>query len=378
MSLYERVSTMNFNVCSRLCAFFLALAGCGGDLDLPPLVASSKYVDYGTWTDTTAVCMDDKLAVWDRYIEQTSAFLGIDPPTRRIRYSWVPESEQHDVTWPCSPSGVGGCAYPADSEYQSFVFAGRAEMLHEFVHAVEIPAFGRAHKVFSEGMAEYLSEGDPPWGVKIDFPTQFVDMVERDRLIDDDYRVAMHFVGSLLERDGSEEYLVYRALVPRDGKFAEFAAAYAQVYGEDLFEALAAMGEPIEGQGPWLCDGSVGPRIEIDGSGAPLLLAGECGDGDFFNPGADEGERSASKVFMLDVAVSGKYEMTLRGAGAPAMPYSFVITNCPGTNQGTTTGSAERPSIATLWAGSHRLQVWYPGGLEGAATLDVRLLAPLP
>jgi hypothetical protein len=353
------------------------MLACVRDTSLPEVVAAGKYVDYGTWADTTAVCMDDRLAAWDRYIEQTSAFLGTEPPMRRILYTWVPEGQQEDSTWPCRPYGVGGCARPHDSEYQSLIFAGRAEMLHELVHAVETPAFGKAHKVFAEGMADYLSEFAPTYG-QDDFPAAFVDLVERDFQGGGDYDVAMHFVGALLERDGRGKYQTYRALVPVRGKYADFAAAYAQVYGEDLSEALAAMDEPSQGQGPWLCDGIVGAPIQIDGSDAPVLLAGECGDGDFFNPGAEEGERGASKIFMLDVAVSGTYEMTLHGAGAPAMPYSFVITSCPGTNANIVAAAAEQAVIATLWAGPQSLQVWYPGGLEGAATLDMSLLAPLP
>jgi hypothetical protein len=227
--------------------------------------------------------------------------------------------------------------------------------------------------VFEEGMAEYLSEFAPNWGG--DFPARFVEMVDRDQLTGRDYYTAMHFVGSLLERDSLEKYQEYRARVPRHGRFADFAAAYTQVYGEDLSEALAAMEAYTQGQGPSLCDRSVGARIEIDGSKA-LLLAGECGDGDFFNPGTEEGELGASKIFMLDVTVGGDYELTLRGAGEPSMLYSFVITSCPGTNPGRESVPADIVWPLTLWEGSYRLQVWYPGALEGAATLDVRLVSP--
>lgn len=362
---------------SPLLLFCALVLACEIDTRVPDVVAASKYIDYGTWADTTAVCMDDKLAVWDRYVEQTSAFLGTAPPARRIRYTWVPEDQQDESTWPCNPRGVAGCTRPADSEYQSQVFAGKAEMLHELVHAVETPAFGKAHKVFGEGMAEYLSESAPTVGAALDFSAAFVDMVNRDRLDGDDYPVAMHFVGSLLERDSREKYQAFRALVPLAGKFADFAAAYDQVYGEDLSEALAAMSGPIKGQGLWLCDGSIGARIMIDGS-KTLLLAGECGDGDFFNPGVQEGELGASKVFMLDVSVTGYYEMTLSGAGAPSMPYSLLITSCSGTPQENTSASSEQVNAAALWeGGSYRLQVWYPGGLlEGTATLELKYGGP--
>lgn len=366
----SRAPVLHRSILPLFCALVLA---CERDVRLPEVVAASKYIDYGTWADTTAVCMDDRLAAWDRYIEQTSAFLGADPPARRIRYTWAPEGQRDDSTWPCRPHW-GGCTRPVDSEYQGQVFAGKAEMFHELVHAVEMPASGRAHKVFEEGMAEYLSEFAPNWGGR-DFPARFVEMVDRDELTGRDYYTAMHFVGSLLERDSLEKYQEYRALVPRHGRFADFAAAYTQVYGEDLSEALAAMEADTQGQGPSLCDRSVGARIEIDGSKA-LLLAGECGDGDFFNPGTEEGELGASKIFMLDVTVGGDYELTLRGAGGPSMPYSFVITSCPGTNPGSESFPADIALPLTLWEGSYRLQVWYPGPLEGAATLDVRLVSP--
>jgi hypothetical protein len=58
------------------------------------------------------------------------------------------------------------------------------------------------------------------------------------------------------------------------------------------------------------------------------------------------------------------------------MPYSFVITSCPGTNPGSESVPADIVWPLTLWEGSYRLQVWYPGALEDAATLDVRLVSP--
>jgi hypothetical protein len=190
----------------------------------PEVVAASKFIDYGTWSDTTSVCMDDRLARLDRYIEETSSFLGIDPPAQRLSYVWVPEGQQHDDTWPCS--NAGGCVRRGDAEYQSIAYVARDEVVfHELAHAVEIPAFGGSHWVFREGIAEYLSKPRSIRGATGGFPAEIAEMLARDQGSFHDYRLAMHFVGSLIERDGLEKYLEYRALVPFDGDLADFARA---------------------------------------------------------------------------------------------------------------------------------------------------------
>ena len=89
-----------------LCACLLACAG-ETEWELPEILASSKYIDYGTWADTSAVCMDAKLRQWDRFIEQTAEFLGVAPPAEQIRYTWVPKQFDAPGRWGCGDSARG-------------------------------------------------------------------------------------------------------------------------------------------------------------------------------------------------------------------------------------------------------------------------------
>src|SRR5690606_25968652 len=93
---------MNAGVCPHLCALLLALAGCNQDFELPPLVASSKYIAYRTDADASVICMEDLLAREDRFIERTASLLGVDPPSSAIDFVWDPVQDGSEP-WACGP-----------------------------------------------------------------------------------------------------------------------------------------------------------------------------------------------------------------------------------------------------------------------------------
>lgn len=353
---------------------------CGGEpptngLLLPPVVASSKYIDYGAWADTSVTCMDDRLAVWDRFVEDVSAYLEVAPPARRIRYTWVPEAERDEGTWPCQ-AGAAGCARVVDGgEYQSIVSAGSVEMLHELVHAVETPAFGRAHRIFEEGMAEYLSERRGARKTTTEFRQRFAEVLEHGPMYSD-YSISLHFVGSLLEQDGLGKYREFRALVPRDGVMADFAAAYAEVYGGELDATLAEMATTeIETRGPGLCDAPGEPLAWPTEVGTTeVVVRGECGDGSFFHPGWAEGEPGGSKLFSIDPEFLGEAIYFV------ALPDEDVVArtegvNCPGTPTSSMSAGSGQQGMWVMYPGEHRAQVWFPPRPEtdGKVTLEVIL-----
>lgn len=353
---------------------FAGTEGCAEDgIELPEVVAHSKYVDYGAWADVSDTCMTARLRRWDEYIERVAGNLGVDVPARRIVYTWVPEAEVSAETWPCA-GNAGGCAnYDAKTEL-AIVFTQSVEKLHELVHAVEGP-LGPAHPVFEEGMAEYLSEMDPTDAALRDFAAEFKAMLDRPPgEVSGYYRRSMHFVGSLIQRDGMTKYKDYRGRVPEDGGVAEFAGAYAEVYGGDFEAALAEMARaPIQGR--WIASECEGDAMSPAWSSPAVLeatLAGECGDGGLFGGGLAAGEPAYSKYFTLDILTSGYYALTVEGADGEASDAVVTMRNCPGVRWFDQALTAETGTIM-VWQGRHQVRVDYASKAAARSGVKLRL-----
>jgi hypothetical protein len=288
------------------------LLGCAcaveDDVELPEIVASSRYVDYGAWADVSNVCMDDRLALWDGYLEDVAGYLGVELPAEKIRYSWVPEGDLKPERWPCVDTAEG-CAFGDRGDPRMrYVATRRLEHLHELVHSVELAALGKAHPVLQEGMAEYLSGGGVATAALDDFAADLIEILERDRRLDYyGYSKAMHFVGSIVEKHGIEQYLVFRSRAPADGGAAPFAAAYEEVFGESFEGALDEMSQsPVLGRWqPWGCgDGYESlPWPTSEGGTLEVTIGGACGDAGFYGGGFMAGEPGFSKHFTLDLEV---------------------------------------------------------------------------
>ena len=360
---------------AHLLAFALALFRCTDEspIELPQVVASSKYVDYGAWADTSLLCMEDRLAAWDAYIEDISAFLGVPAPARRLRYTWVPETEKAIDTWPCR--GAKGCARLNEDGYLARLYYVDLEGLHEFAHAVEIPAFGEAHPIFDEGMAVYLSEAISTDLTLPGFAADFVSMIDDD-ISSIYYRRSQQFVAFLIEKGGVEKYYEYRSLVGMGG-YPEFSSAFRAVYGEDFDEALKTIElNPPEGRWlPWGCRAD----SEVLGWKQPGVLDadlhGECGDGQFYGGGFAEGQPGFSKVYTLDVPVAGVYELSVQGPAGTG-EYRAEIVSCPKTKYGFIITSSEQPYSGILWQGRHQVRIDFPpaAASQGDAKLKLEFL----
>lgn len=336
-------------------ALLLACHESSGGLDLPEIVASSKYIDYSPLADTSVICMDDTLAREDRFIEDVAAFLGVDLPSGRIRYIWEP-ALSFDAPRPEECGGEAFSCYdylPDDNG--GLIHSMSFFQEHELVHATDVPALGVGHATLVEGLADYLGSFNSSESVLEGFPEAFRAMVARSPK-PDDYRLAMHFVGSLLLSHGVEKYKELRKALPADGDLAALEAAFEAVYGETLSAALVTMNVPIQGVLiPTGCaDG------ELLAWTAPGLLEttlhGECGDGSFIGPGFTDGRTGFAKPFAVEILDAGYYSVTVSGLDPLAEQPSYALIPCPDVESGLYSGAGG------LYPGRYYLAVGFPAG----------------
>lgn len=349
--------------------------------EFPEIIASSKYIDYGTWADTSVVCMNAKLKQWDRFIERSSDFLGIAPPATRIRYTWVPPQFDAPDRWRCR-DGLTACHKP--SAAGSMIFVRLHEHgPHELVHAVESSGYGEAHPVLKEGMAEFLSTSTNTLTVLDDFSERFLQLIHSTEGLAEEgsYEVAKHFVGSVVHRHGILRYREFRNALPHDARVDEFAATYESNLGENFFTALEAMSsQPVTGlQVPPGCADD--PDFETLTWTALGVLEGSadgaCGDPHFYGFGFNPSAPGFEKHFVLNVEVAGDYELTVQGPHLDAGPLAVQLESCPETEFAYMHVESGNPDwdlgLARLGVGRHSLRVYYPPRPEPVGEAEISL-----
>lgn len=223
----------------------LAFACAGGNSEadddsftIAKIRLTGKYIRYADWGDAQAVC-DSIVDELDEYVERVADYLGVPPPPlQSITYAWV--SQRTPKTWPC-PDEVTGCV--VDTDEQAYAFARTPGHTHELVHAVQHWVLPGGTRLLKEGLADYLGSVDGDvLDDRSDFPARLVDLVERGVAADnEDYTVAMQFVGACMQRGGVEKFKIFWAEADGADDRESFAAAYASVYDESLETALADM-----------------------------------------------------------------------------------------------------------------------------------------
>ena len=344
---------------------------------LPEISASSKYIDYSTTGDAAMLCVDDLLFREDRFIEAVSAYLAVPPPSGRIRHLQVEGVEFDDPrTWPCD-NGFD-CYIYFEEEDLGLIRSASVAQYHELVHAVDIPAFGSGHRTLAEGLAEYLGTARRSDAVLSNFPERFKAMVTESSM-PNNYLMAMHFVGSLLQREGVAKFLRFRAALAADAGLPEFEKAFIAVYGGTLDDALTEMSkDPVEGTLiPAGCPGNDDADVQhipsTDGYVIDTPIDGQCGDPFFIGFGSI----GAEKIFTLDVPSPGFYILTVTGPGA-SQP-TADLQACPRLESylGNTRSDGSR-LIEVLYSGRHRLSVFFPQNSAAINTANLRLAFDSP
>lgn len=353
-------------------ATVLTLAACG-DIDLPPQVAASEYIVYRTDVDASVICMDDRLAREDRFIERTAALLGLDPPGEPIDFVWSPVRSS-DEAWACDGADSCYTTIYRTGEDRDFVVSQDISHHHELVHAVAIRALGHAHPVLDEGLAEYLGSlrqrlvGDS-------YPAQFKELFA-DSASPPNYGPAMPFVGSLFARHGAARYLALRAAMPRDAGLDRFAEIFAAEYGQSLDDALAEMrGELVRGIDLFdgCGDGEAPELAWTDDRSIDLTLDSACGDPWFYGAGFVDGHPGFYGRYTVEIPTAGHYELTVGPADGPA-PLSGLLTACSFDMIESAAGSFSGSTAqALLRPGRHSLAIQYPPQQTARATASVRL-----
>ncbi|WAS92769.1 hypothetical protein [Nannocystis punicea] len=363
--------------------FLLALSSCAEEdegVELPEISASSKYVAYGTWADTSTLCMDDRLARWDTFIERVADFLDISPPSSRIRYTWVPEGLSSPERWGCADSNTG-CFKGS----RQGVFVREFEIVHELVHVVGAAGLGRGHPILSEGLAEYLGSFRSTETKLEEFPDEFRGLIDSGGRPESygDYTLSMHFVGATIERHGASAFTEFYRSLSADVTFEEFESTYQAVFAEDLSERLLDMSlHPVLGQFvPWACRTGSGAET-LDWSAATELQAtihGECGDPHFVGPGHDS-PYDLTKDYVIEVESAGGYRLEVTEIDAAKGLLAATLESCPGVPYGRLVVENGYSFEGTLSPGRHVLTVYFPPTteLEGDADVALKLLYPVP
>ncbi|MDC0666886.1 hypothetical protein [Nannocystis radixulma] len=343
------------------------------DPQLPPAVASSRYIEFHTWVypdglvDGAVVCMDDKLAEMDRFVEFVADALELPPPTTPIHYVHTPQALVSEDTWVC-PANAGGCFDPDGRGDQKVVYSTHLDLMHELVHAVETPALGRSHPVFEEGMANYLSTDWSSADILPEFPTTLKAGIGPGR--HPGGAVSMHFVGALLARGTMSQYVDLRRRVGHDDGLAELAAAYEHVFGGSFAQFLDdASATPVIGLGADpLCAGP--PTIPWESPGPlDVTLPWACGDGRTFGIG-----KAFQTAFSLDVQREGSARMTVTSAGDGSEPEALLDACARGGEGGFNAflAGGGRPAPGVLIPGRHVLSVLMSS--DPAATGELSLV----
>ena len=349
----------------------LALAGCGGDdLELPPLVASSKYIAYHTDADASVICMDDILAREDAFIERTAALLGVDPPDT-IDFLWDPVQDGTEA-WACPP--LADC-YKSSDDGLSLVVSRKWPHHHELVHAVDLQGLGlTGHPALTEGIAEYLGSLSPTNPATEEWPAEFKAIFSEFPTAST-YGKVMRFVGAIFERHGAAKYRELRAKMPEYAGLVEFSEVFAEVYGQSLDDALEDMvGERVLGQDVFPgCDDAQTLEWTDDGL-LERTIAGECGDPWFYGPGGVPGQASFYGRYIVEVPEAGYYDLTVGAvAGGPA-PLRGLLTLCTWADASSGVASLDgKMGHALLQAGRHSLAIGFPPRSEARGEATVRL-----
>jgi hypothetical protein len=285
-----------------LAAFACGEPDGGVQLNLPPIVAESKYLRLATDSDLP-IC-DGTLAELDRYIEGIYAALDEPLPAGPIAtYVWTrsPEEQIHY----CNHGR--GCTM-SFTEPPTIV-DHTLDSFHELAHAVHIVELGRGHDLLAEGFAEVFGRPYNHW----DASQQRIEVL---RVLDhelgwDDvvYETGGLFVATTIRRHGVGKFKELFRRVEYETDAEQFGTIYESVFGETLEraieEVMASTGRPRV-VAPTCADAPV----PWSGDTWRFATKMQCDSDTVFGPGFGWLANKVGRSVALDVPADGTYEFT--------------------------------------------------------------------
>jgi len=286
-------------------AVALAIAACGTEPPAPthhtPAQAILGRHVYFTAPGDRVVC--GGTVPWlDDVAEAQAGALGLTV-TRRIDYAWQPDELG-------CPPGAGGCT----DEDRVAIRALYPDMAHELAHAVLGMNGVRAPSFFDEGNAVAL---DADQGGLIAAPTDA--WLAATPIPFDAYASAGDFASYLIDTRGPERWLALLRATRRGDRAATIRAAFADVYAEDLDDAVAerALAQPRV-LGVPAC---MGPSVPWIGDTARAEVRVDCDTGVGPHESRALGSPpTARRTVIFDVPADGRYTISVEGGVALPLP----------------------------------------------------------
>lgn len=160
----------------------------------------------------------------DEYVRRLAELLEVDLD-RPVSFSYVNAGVLEGL---CEHETILGCEFDSDA------YSARPMHFHELAHAVARRGGIGGSEALREGFAEALSNGFEPKKRRVP-----IEPVLRDfAYLDEDYYTAGLFVRFLMDRHSLEEVGVLLKRLSPDDPFDAVSAAFADVFGETLAEAI--------------------------------------------------------------------------------------------------------------------------------------------
>lgn len=285
-----------------LAAFACGEPDDGVRLNLPPIVAESKYLRLSTDRELT-VC-DGTLAELDRHVE--AIYAAIDEP--------LPDGPIATFVWTGSPEeqihycGQGrGCTIPFTGG--PVIVDYTLDSLHEVAHAVHTFEFGRGPDLLAEGFAEVFGHPYNYW----DPATQTIDVV---RVLDHGagwkdvvYETGGLFVTTTIGRHGVDKFKQLFRRVDHDTDAEQFATIYEDVFGETLARATQ---ELAPGRTRVVAVTCADEPVPWSGDTWRFATKLQCDSATGIGPGFGWLTNKVARKVALDLPAAGRYEFTAK------------------------------------------------------------------
>jgi hypothetical protein len=198
----------------------MAVTGCEGARDRPPIIWEGEHIRFGTDAEEEEICAGTL-----PYLDGVAGHLKqiFQRPQARIDYYWLPDGIE-----PYCGDGLLGCVAT-----ESEAFSTLTIQQHELVHAVRWPH--RMYLPLDEGLAEaYGDDWAPMAPLSGDIMNELQELEHTEQLPWTSFPVLGHFVSYLRAEHGLEALLELDRAYSYSDSFARTQDVFRDVYGMDL------------------------------------------------------------------------------------------------------------------------------------------------